>query len=409
MIEIRTAWNRPYRPLQGDHAAALMIEMRPAGSGKMPVHVQILLDISGSMEKDNKLVEAKKAVTSIIDQLSEQDTLSIIAFNDYLTPLADQIPVTGANKEGVKTALKQLKAAGITLLDKVLEYSLNQTISGMRRPTFIILISDGRPTNNQGIRVKDYAPYHELATKLGTKGGRIIAVALGDPKAYEADFFNELAMRTGGPFRYSPHAENLQAALTEDLKVIQNTALESVEIEFQFNRPSSGILLFGRANPDKQVMESDGQGISYSLGALGGSQAYIYVANIVTTGSLDVLAGRVVEGRMLVKCQTPSGPWSFEQNLEIEYTNTPEYLNFIDKVANNWYLELAETDFTLKGIRAQEKGDDTVAARSFDAAKKTRKELDKKDDVFSNYIGTRKDENRDALARLLQESRRPQK
>lgn len=407
MIQIKTAWDRPYRPLQGDHAAAFMIQLLADPTAEnLPVDLHIILDISGSMNANRKLTEAKKACHFIINHLKEQDTLSITAFNDIIYEVVKPSKMSPVQKQQAENSINQLTARGVTRLDLAFEHVLKQPVSG---PSFVILISDGRPTDAKGKRISDTAHLLNQAEKIGTDGRKMIVTALGDPRSYEADFFNLMAQRTAGPFRFSPHAKELEDVLSEDIAVIQNAAVEKVSIEFRFHKPSTRLLWFGRAYPDKQFMESHTSDAEFLIGTLSHNEPQTFIAYIMTTGDLESRSGRTEEGTFTARCKGPTGNWDTSHAIEIEYSDNPEHLNYLDSKVNNLRLELEETDRTMKAIDAKEKGNDQAFNLHLSAAKKTRRELGKSTDDLDRMKQTKKDEDPSALAELIRKARKSKK
>lgn len=406
MLEIKTAWDKPYRPLTGDHAAAYMLEMCPVSTDKIPVHVHILLDISGSMNKNNKLHEAKKACEYIIGNLGPDDSFSLTAFNDLLHPEIQKIYMNDENKNKSIHSVQNLAAGGVTLLDACLEDFLQRASPDTSTPCFVFLISDGRPTDKKGTRVVEWKTYFDLASRVGQAGARMIAVALGDPQDYEPDFFNALAQRSGGPFRYSPQAQDLQNVIREDLRQIHHTAVNNVHVNFDFFEPSTHLYWFGRAHPDKQFFESIEKGSLYLLGSLSQQQIQTYIAYLMTCADLNTLPGTQTIGKITVRADIAGRVWQEEREIQLEFTDNPELLQFEDKAVKRWRMEMEETDRTLKAVDAQRRGDQEAFQRHLQGARKSRSELGKPMEHLDNFFKTRLDDDKDGQARLIEEARK---
>lgn len=410
MISMTTAWDRPYRPLYGDHAAAYMLEFSPKDYGEnLPIHVHILLDVSGSMQKNNKLKESIAACRLISEQLSEQDTLSLTTFCDFVETLFNRQFMHNENKEQVNKILEGITTQGVTRLDLCLENILDEFSQPAERPTFIVLISDGRPTDKRGKRILDFSSYLEQGRRIGQAGIQMIAIGLGQAQDYDPDFFNALAEQTQGPFRFSPRAEDLKGMIQEDLKSMQKTTIESIEVEFLFYEPSYKLLWFGRAFPDKQFLESYGPEDKYFLGTLAQGGTQTYVAYILTATDLSTQAGIHSIGRVHLNCRAGSRTWSEDREIELEFTDNPEHLRYVDSQVERWRIELEETDRTMKAVQAEQSGDQAAFDRHIKAAQKSREQLGKDMNDLDNYRKTRKDKDNESLARLLiraRESRR---
>jgi Ca-activated chloride channel family protein len=117
------------------------------GENKKRVEVQVVLDVSGSMNEGGRLTGAKEALNIFIEQLADEDQLGIITFSDgasVLTPL-DEL---GSKREDVIDRVNGLFADGGTrLIDTVMETyeQLEQEPAG-ERIRAIVVLSDGEDT-----------------------------------------------------------------------------------------------------------------------------------------------------------------------------------------------------------------------------------------------------------------------
>ncbi len=404
MLTVRTAWDQPYRPLHGDHAAALMIELEPGNKDRtLPVTVNILLDISGSMNEHRKLEKSKEACCHIIDQLGEQDHLSTTVFNHESTTIFANNAMTAENKRTAKNAVHKLHAQSVTLLDDALQTFLDSYTGKGNGADFLFLISDGRPTDKRGTPIKETVPYINQASALGKNGITMVTVALGDPQDYDAGFFNKLSETTGGAFRFSPNPGDLQKYIKEDLQVMQNTTVSDVYLEFKFNDPSTRLYWLGRAFPDKQFLESS-LGNRYRLGHLASDQPQTFIAYIMTSAPFGTESGEYTIGQMFISSDNTGGQ-SIVRDIKLKYTESQEYLEFIDKGVRRWRIELDETSQTKKAIEARERGDQDGFNRHLKAAKRSRAELGKPTDVLNNLKSTYQSGDEERLAKILTEAR----
>ncbi|MFB6457561.1 von Willebrand factor type A domain-containing protein [Chitinophaga sp. Hz27] len=77
-----------------------------------PSNLVFLLDVSGSMEADNKLPLVKRAMEILVKQLRPEDKVSIVV---YAGAAGEVLPATsGAQKEKILAALEKLQAGGST-------------------------------------------------------------------------------------------------------------------------------------------------------------------------------------------------------------------------------------------------------------------------------------------------------
>jgi Ca-activated chloride channel family protein len=117
---------------------------------KKRVEVQVVLDISGSMNEGGRLQSAKEALNIFISQLGDEDRLGVITFSDTareLTPL-DEL---GPKREQVLDRIDNLFATGGTrMLDTVDEaYTRLEEDPPGERIRAIIVLSDGEDNQSR--------------------------------------------------------------------------------------------------------------------------------------------------------------------------------------------------------------------------------------------------------------------
>jgi Ca-activated chloride channel family protein len=117
---------------------------------KKRVEVQVVLDISGSMNEEGRLERAKEALDIFIEQLADEDMLGVIVFSDdsrVLTPLTE----LGPKRQEVLEQINSVFAVGGTrLIDTVIEAyeELEQEPRG-ERIRAIVVLSDGADNQSQ--------------------------------------------------------------------------------------------------------------------------------------------------------------------------------------------------------------------------------------------------------------------
>ncbi|NJL33130.1 MAG: VWA domain-containing protein [Chloroflexaceae bacterium] len=114
------------------------------GENKKRVEVQVVLDISGSMNDEGRLNSAKQALSTFIGQLADEDELGIITFSDSAAVLTPLDPL-GPKREDVLQRVNGLFALGGTrLIDTVAEaYAEMQQFPPGERIRAIVVLSDG--------------------------------------------------------------------------------------------------------------------------------------------------------------------------------------------------------------------------------------------------------------------------
>ncbi len=165
------------------------------GTTKKRVEVQIVVDISGSMNEEGRLVNAKQALNTFITQLDDEDYVGITVFSDNATELTP-LSALGPKRDDVLSRVSGLSALGGTrLIDTVVEayQTLQQQPAGERIRALVVL-SDG--ADNQS-RTRP----EELQALLGQdESGRsvkLFTIAYGSG-GLDLDLLRTMAEVTGG-------------------------------------------------------------------------------------------------------------------------------------------------------------------------------------------------------------------
>ncbi len=100
-------WNAEHRLLR------LGIKGKPLAANEMPqANFVFLIDVSGSMDSQDKIELLKSGLIELVDQLNPEDRISIITYSGEVEKLLESTPVRDADK--IKKAIKKLHAEGST-------------------------------------------------------------------------------------------------------------------------------------------------------------------------------------------------------------------------------------------------------------------------------------------------------
>jgi len=115
---------------------------------KKKAHICLVLDISGSMQENNKIGSAKKGAKKLIETLSENDSFSLMAFSSQPVWIFQNKNV-GKNKQSILNDINSLYAGGGTALYKSISEGFNyfQKNPDPKKITAVVVLSDGENTD----------------------------------------------------------------------------------------------------------------------------------------------------------------------------------------------------------------------------------------------------------------------
>ncbi len=148
-----------------------------------PVDVMLVMDVSGSMADNNKLVTAKEASKNFINKLNltvalpSGDQVGLVSFNDTAT-LRNELTQKG---NIVKNSIDNLLAGGQTNLQRAIEVGvieLNNVRHNASARKTVVILTDGNPNRPYPEDTAGQAAIAAAADAKNTYGIRIVTIGL---------------------------------------------------------------------------------------------------------------------------------------------------------------------------------------------------------------------------------------
>jgi len=267
-------------PWNGDHKL-VMIGMQ---GKKIPVtnlpasNLVFLIDVSGSMESANKLPLVKASLKMLIDQLREQDKVSIVVYAGAAGLVLS--PTSGANKQAIKDALERLSAGGSTAGGEGIELAYktaraNFFKSGNNR---VILCSDG--DFNIGASSDD--EMERLIEKERQSGVFLTVLGFGMGN-YKDSKMQKLADKGNGNHAYIDGMAEAKKVLIEEFGGTLFTIAKDVKLQVEFNPAKvQAYRLVGYEN--RMLQKEDFNDDKKDAGDLGSGHTVTAIYEIIPTG-----------------------------------------------------------------------------------------------------------------------------
>jgi Ca-activated chloride channel family protein len=219
-IQLRQTLARPYLPATPTpQVAYVLIEIIPTAvtaNVQMPVNVAFVLDRSGSM-RGNKLRAMKQAVGLALDQLNDNDTVSITIFNHETAVL---IPTTPAsNRRHIARLIDGIRDEGGTKISRAMYAGLTELAQapkgGLSR---LVLLTDGETD-------KDEADCLRLADEAGANGVPITAFGIGNE--WNDRLLTDIGQRSHGEVEHLKRPEEIEDNFQQVVQQAQSAVFQN--------------------------------------------------------------------------------------------------------------------------------------------------------------------------------------
>ncbi len=195
-----------------------------------PSNLVFLIDVSGSMDKPNRLPLLQSAFKLLVDNLRAQDTISIMTYGGGVG-IALQ-PTSGAEKKRIKAVIDSLSAAGDTPGAGAIKsaYDLARKSYIQNGNNRVILATDG----DFNVGQTSEKELEDLIIKCRQTGIYLTCLGVGMGN-YKDSKLETLSKKGNGNFAYIDHLQEAQKVLvTEFTKTVYAVANDAY-IDINFN------------------------------------------------------------------------------------------------------------------------------------------------------------------------------
>lgn len=215
-----------YGPDDSGHVMALLSAGAiPTGTSTLGRDLVLALDVSGSMAGE-KLVQAKQALSGVVTGLREEDRIALVTFNGSVTAFGDSAaPATPDAREGAIGFVEALAADGGTNIAAAIERSFSLLPPASGRPRYVILLTDGQPTEG----ITDVNAIVELAARLNEGRARLFSFGIGDD--VNTNLLGRLASDSAGDALYVRPGQSVASAVEGFFSKISDPVLANPELE----------------------------------------------------------------------------------------------------------------------------------------------------------------------------------
>ncbi len=225
-----------YRP-DGDEDGYFLLLASPKverDQTPMPKTVIFVLDRSGSMQ-GCKIEQAREALTFVVNNLRDDDTFNIIAYDDRVESFRPELQrFTPESRKDALTFVDNIRAGGSTNIDEALTTALGM-IEDDSRPSYVLFLTDGLPTAGQ----TDEQTIAKHARSSNTKDARLFAFGVGFD--VNARLLDRLSTNNRGTSVYVTPTQDIEAEVARFYGRLASPVLADLRIrlgEVPLNRTS---------------------------------------------------------------------------------------------------------------------------------------------------------------------------
>lgn len=233
-----------------DGTVALRVLLRihgepPTKANRVPLHVSLVLDRSGSMAGE-KLAAARDAAAGLVHRLWPEDMVSVVAYDDEVVVVAE--PDAGARQQDLTRRIGAIEAGGSTNLSGgwLMARKLAATVAREGCASRVLLLTDGLA--NVGITEPDTLA--GLFRKAAEEG--ITTSTIGFGTDYNERLLLSLANAGRGNMHYIEQPERAAAVFADELEGLLSLAAQNVTVTVSYG-PATRLAAVHHSYPRRKV------------------------------------------------------------------------------------------------------------------------------------------------------------
>jgi VWFA-related protein len=174
------------------------------GGGAIPVTTMLVIDISGSMDKNGKLDAAKQAAKTYISNMRPGDQAGVMAYDTQVY----QVQAVTSDLAALTAAIDSLQPGSDTAMYNAL-VEAEKVLAGLEGRKAVIVLTDGLDNKSQ-------STLDDVVAGIGESGLTISAVGFGDAGITDQTGLDETALKTlsektGGLYSFATDVQALTA------------------------------------------------------------------------------------------------------------------------------------------------------------------------------------------------------
>ena len=197
---------------------------------RKPAALTFVIDVSGSMAREDRLDTVKQALTLLVGEMREDDTIAIAVYGSEARAVLDV--TSGADKATILAAINNLQSEGSTNVQAGLRVGFGLADEAFKADgiNMLLLCSDG--VANNGVTdpealIEQYRPYFNQGVQLSTYG-----FGMGN---FNDVLMEILANKGNGAYAYIDTLNQAERVFVQNLTGTLQTIARDAKIQVEFN------------------------------------------------------------------------------------------------------------------------------------------------------------------------------
>jgi Ca-activated chloride channel family protein len=252
-----------------------------------PLALTFIVDTSGSMNTPDRLELARKAMTMLLDRLTDADSMAIVTFGSKARLVLDH--TRAARKDEIRAAIASLQTSGSTHLEGGIRVGYEVAARRFRSGAAnrVMIFSDG--VANLGAATSD-----EILKQVETyrKQGVFCSVFGLGVGAYNDAMLQALADKGDGVYRYLDSLAEAKRVLVDEAAATLHVIAKDVKIQVEFQ--PDRVKAYRQIGYEKRHLEKEQfRDDAVDAGEVGSGQSSTALYELETSGAADSPLGIV--------------------------------------------------------------------------------------------------------------------
>jgi hypothetical protein len=193
-----------------------------------PVNVSLVIDKSGSMQQDNRLVKAKEAAREFVNRLRPEDHVSIVVFDNGVHVLLPSQIV--GNKSAVLGAINKISIGGSTNLNLGMITGYKEVVKNYnsKQSNKVVMLTDA--ITNTGV----VDPHQMIKNTVGYREDyKIDITMIGVGVDFNADLSRQLTKSSRSSIHFVHDAADIKKIFVDEVEAMLSPIANEVKLEIE--------------------------------------------------------------------------------------------------------------------------------------------------------------------------------